>query len=89
MTARTLAAAMGEGDDARLLQTGVRGMLGEGLENPSLLDRRIAYVGANVAPYKRIRRVEFIAEIPKSATGKVLRRVLVERERATTRPSSR
>ena len=29
-----------------------------------------------------IREVEFIEQIPKSASGKILRRVLVERERA-------
>jgi len=40
------------------------------------------YVAARVAPYKRIRRIEFIDQIPKSASGKILRRVLVERERA-------
>ena len=35
-----------------------------------------------VAPYKKVRRLEFVAEIPKSPSGKILRRVLVERERA-------
>jgi acyl-CoA synthetase (AMP-forming)/AMP-acid ligase II len=49
----------------------------------------VTYVAAHVAPYKRIRRVEFVEEIPKSATGKILRRVLVERERASTGASSR
>jgi acyl-CoA synthetase (AMP-forming)/AMP-acid ligase II len=39
------------------------------------------YVAEHVAPYKRIRRVEVIDAIPKSASGKILRRVLVERER--------
>jgi long-chain acyl-CoA synthetase len=29
-----------------------------------------------VAPYKRIREVEFIKEIPKTQVGKVLRRLL-------------
>jgi len=42
----------------------------------------IAFVHAEVAHYKRIRYVEFIDAIPKSASGKILRRVLVERERA-------
>ena len=32
--------------------------------------------------YKRIRHVEFIDAIPKSPSGKILRRVLVERERS-------
>jgi acyl-CoA synthetase (AMP-forming)/AMP-acid ligase II len=40
------------------------------------------YVAARVAPYKRVRRVQFVEEIPKSASGKILRRILVERERA-------
>jgi len=41
-----------------------------------------AFVMARVASYKQLRRVELIDAIPKSASGKVLRRVLVERERA-------
>jgi acyl-CoA synthetase (AMP-forming)/AMP-acid ligase II len=40
------------------------------------------FVAARVAPHKKIREVEFIAQIPKSLSGKILRRVLVERERA-------
>jgi acyl-coenzyme A synthetase/AMP-(fatty) acid ligase len=36
-----------------------------------------------VAPYKKVRRIEFVEAIPKSASGKILRRVLVERERAS------
>jgi acyl-CoA synthetase (AMP-forming)/AMP-acid ligase II len=42
----------------------------------------IAFVHAEVAHYKRIRYVEFVDAIPKSPSGKILRRVLVERERA-------
>jgi acyl-CoA synthetase (AMP-forming)/AMP-acid ligase II len=41
----------------------------------------IAYVQPQVAHYKRIRHVAFVEAIPKSASGKILRRVLVERER--------
>jgi long-chain acyl-CoA synthetase len=33
-----------------------------------------------VAPYKRVRAVEFIDEIPKTGVGKVLRRVLRDRQ---------
>jgi acyl-CoA synthetase (AMP-forming)/AMP-acid ligase II len=40
------------------------------------------FVAGHVAPHKRIRACEFIDEIPKSASGKILRRILVERERA-------
>lgn len=41
----------------------------------------MAYVAAKVAPHKKIRLVEFIDQIPKSASGKILRRILVDRER--------
>jgi len=40
------------------------------------------YVAARVAPYKRIRSVEFVSEIPKSPAGKILRRILKGKERA-------
>ena len=36
------------------------------------------WVAERVAPYKRIRRLEFIDQIPRSASGKILRRVLME-----------
>jgi acyl-CoA synthetase (AMP-forming)/AMP-acid ligase II len=39
----------------------------------------MAYVAAQVASYARIRSVEFIDAIPKSAAGKILRRALRER----------
>jgi acyl-CoA synthetase (AMP-forming)/AMP-acid ligase II len=42
----------------------------------------MAWVAARVSPHKRIRYVEFIDQIPKSASGKILRRVLLDRERA-------
>ncbi|HLZ20834.1 MAG TPA: AMP-binding protein [Ktedonobacterales bacterium] len=45
-------------------------------------DDLIAYVAERVAPHKRIRLVELSDEIPKSASGKILRRVLIARERA-------
>ncbi len=42
----------------------------------------MAYVAERVAPYKKIRAVEVIDAIPKSPSGKILRRVLKERDRA-------
>jgi acyl-CoA synthetase (AMP-forming)/AMP-acid ligase II len=39
------------------------------------------FVAARVAPHKKIRRLEFIDKIPKSASGKILRRMLVQQER--------
>jgi acyl-CoA synthetase (AMP-forming)/AMP-acid ligase II len=39
------------------------------------------YVAERVAPHKKVRAVEFIEEIPKSLSGKILRRVLMERDR--------
>ncbi len=45
-------------------------------------DELMAWVAERVAPYKRIREIEFIQQVPKSASGKILRRVLVEQERA-------
>jgi acyl-CoA synthetase (AMP-forming)/AMP-acid ligase II len=52
------------------------------LASDATAEEIIAFVAARVAPYKKIRRLEFIDQIPKSPSGKILRRVLVERERA-------
>lgn len=42
-------------------------------------DELIAYIAALVAPHKKVRCVEFIAAIPRSASGKILRRELRDR----------
>jgi acyl-CoA synthetase (AMP-forming)/AMP-acid ligase II len=42
----------------------------------------MTWVAERVAPHKRIRQIEFIDQIPKSASGKILRRVLVDMEKA-------
>ncbi|MDX6667180.1 MAG: hypothetical protein QOK04_560 [Solirubrobacteraceae bacterium] len=47
-------------------------------------DQLMSWVNEQVAPQKRIRLVELVDEIPKSPSGKILRRVLVERERAAS-----
>lgn len=43
------------------------------------------FVSGRVAAYKKVRAVEFIAEIPKSPSGKILRRILKEKARSTPR----
>lgn len=40
----------------------------------------MAYVAEQVPSYKKVRAIEFIDAIPKSSTGKILRRVLRDRE---------
>jgi acyl-CoA synthetase (AMP-forming)/AMP-acid ligase II len=47
-------------------------------------DEVMAYVADRVAPYKRIREVELVEEIPKSASGKILRRLLREQHGAAS-----
>jgi acyl-CoA synthetase (AMP-forming)/AMP-acid ligase II len=42
----------------------------------------MGWVAQRVAPHKRIRHLEFIELIPKSASGKILRRVLIDREKS-------
>jgi acyl-CoA synthetase (AMP-forming)/AMP-acid ligase II len=44
-----------------------------------------AFVAERVAPYKKLRAVELIDQIPKTPSGKVLRRELIERERTAAR----
>jgi acyl-CoA synthetase (AMP-forming)/AMP-acid ligase II len=46
----------------------------------------MAYVANQVAPHERIRRVEFVPGIPKSPSGKILRRLLAQSRSAAGRP---
>jgi acyl-CoA synthetase (AMP-forming)/AMP-acid ligase II len=59
-----------EGEEAPMACVVVDGEV----EAEELLD----YVADRVAPYKKLRRIEFVDEVPKSASGKILRRVLRE-----------
>ena len=52
------------------------------LKGEATADEIMSYVAEQVAPHKKVRRLEFCDEIPRSLTGKILRRVLVEQERA-------
>ncbi|MEX2394889.1 MAG: 4-coumarate--CoA ligase family protein, partial [Actinomycetota bacterium] len=45
-------------------------------------DDVMAHVAANAAPYKKVREVEFLDKIPKTASGKILRRELKAAEKA-------
>jgi acyl-CoA synthetase (AMP-forming)/AMP-acid ligase II len=42
------------------------------------------FVEERVAPYKKVREIEFVEAIPKTPSGKILRRELIEAERAKT-----
>lgn len=48
---------------------------------PVSAEELMDYVAERVAPHKKIRLLEFVDAVPKSASGKILRRELVERER--------
>jgi acyl-CoA synthetase (AMP-forming)/AMP-acid ligase II len=50
-------------------------VVAEGLEPDAVL----SFVAERVAPYKKLRGVEFVDAIPKSASGKILRRELADR----------
>ena len=47
-------------------------------------DEVMAFVAERIAPHKKVRVVEFIDEIPKSASGKILRKDLRAREAASS-----
>jgi acyl-coenzyme A synthetase/AMP-(fatty) acid ligase len=50
------------------------------MRNPVTVKEVLDFVAARVAPYKKIRSVEFVEQLPKSPAGKLLRRVLRDRE---------
>ncbi|MEZ4586539.1 MAG: 4-coumarate--CoA ligase family protein [Gemmatimonadales bacterium] len=50
-------------------------------KRPLTAETVIDFVAERVAPYQKVRRVAFVDSIPKSASGKILRRILVEEER--------
>ncbi len=55
-------------------------VLGDAIDPNEILE----FVASRVAPHKKVRAIEVVDVIPKSPSGKILRRVLVERERAET-----
>ena len=52
------------------------------LKSEVTADQLMGFVAERVAPYKRLRRLQVIDQIPRSASGKILRRLLVERDQA-------
>jgi acyl-CoA synthetase (AMP-forming)/AMP-acid ligase II len=52
---------------------------------PVCADELLSFVAERVAPHEKVRRLEFIDEIPKSPSGKILRRTLAERDRTAAR----
>ena len=57
------------------------------LRAPVEPDALVAWVAERVAPYKRLGDVIVVDEVPRSPTGKLLRRLLVERERGLAAPA--
>src|SRR5215203_571396 len=51
------------------------------LKEPTDPQAILEFVAERVAPHKRIRHLEFVDKIPKSPSGKILRRVLVDMDR--------
>jgi len=55
------------------------------LKSPVPLEQIVSFVAERVAPHKKLRLIEAVDAIPKSSSGKILRRMLVERERERRR----
>jgi acyl-CoA synthetase (AMP-forming)/AMP-acid ligase II len=51
------------------------------LSQPATASELVSFVASQVAPQERVRRVEFVTSIPKSPSGKILRRLLAEQLR--------
>lgn len=52
------------------------------LREPVTPGELISWMSERAAPHKRLVAIDIVDEVPKSASGKILRRVLIERERA-------
>ncbi|HSS21478.1 MAG TPA: 4-coumarate--CoA ligase family protein [Pyrinomonadaceae bacterium] len=55
------------------------------LKGETTAEALMDFVAERVSPHKKIRLLEFIEKIPKSPSGKILRRVLVQAERERTK----
>jgi acyl-CoA synthetase (AMP-forming)/AMP-acid ligase II len=61
------------------------------LKGPATADELLRYVERRVAAYKRVRQIEILDALPRTPSGKLLRRLLLEREasRGATRGKRR
>ena len=81
------AAVIGTPDENGLTRSKAFVVLKEGQSPTPALEAELkAFVKGELAPYKYPRAIEFIAELPKTATGKIQRFRLRELEAAKTRP---
>ena len=67
-----------EDDDAGEIPTAFVVPAGDKIDPDALID----FVAEQVAPYKRIRAIRVVEQIPKSSSGRILRRMLHEPGRA-------
>ncbi|HEU5196188.1 MAG TPA: AMP-binding protein, partial [Methylomirabilota bacterium] len=67
------AAVVGKQDTDRLVKPQAFVVLKEGGGSPTLADELKTFVKDKIAPYKYPRWIEFVAELPKTATGKIQR----------------
>jgi benzoate-CoA ligase len=68
------AAVIGVADEQGLLKPKAFVVIRPGVAAaPALADALKAHVKEKLAPYKYPRRIEFVAELPKTATGKIQR----------------
>ena len=67
------AAVVGKEDDDRLVKPKAFVVLKEPTASAALGDELKAFVKDKIAPYKYPRWIEFVGELPKTATGKIQR----------------
>jgi len=65
-------AVIGVADEARGMRVKAYVVLADGSESPSAQELQ-EFVKASIAPYKYPREIEFVAELPRTATGKLQR----------------
>ena len=68
------AAVVGAGDDDQLIKPKAFVVLADDVEPSTLMQEElIDFVSGQLSPYKRPRWIEFLPELPKTATGKIQR----------------